>query len=84
MHRFTEPRSDVKLRRLFARELTVAAELGTLDPTLFTLLMDVSLVWPLDTQELEGCNSVIKYVVELSPNISWQLLSSRITLKKPY
>jgi hypothetical protein len=38
--------------------------------------------WGLDTQEIEGVNSVLKYAATLSPNISFKLLSSRITTKK--
>ena len=35
-----------------------------------------------DTQSIEGMNSIIKYICALAPSISWELLSSRITIKK--
>ena len=49
---------------------------------LHSLLYDVAWNWALHTQEVEGVNSVLKYTATLSPNISFKLLASRITVKK--
>eukprot|EP00959_Pyramimonas_sp_CCMP1952_P458163 9476165-Pyramimonas_sp.AAC.2 len=35
-----------------------------------------------DAQSIEGMNSIIKYIATLAPWISWELLSSRVTIKK--
>jgi hypothetical protein len=35
-----------------------------------------------DTQEIEGLNNTIKRVGQLAPNMSWELLAARVTIKK--
>eukprot|EP00959_Pyramimonas_sp_CCMP1952_P196633 4111496-Pyramimonas_sp.AAC.1 len=39
-------------------------------------------MWRLDTQEIEGVNSVLKYCTQLSSNLGWKLMSARTVLKK--
>jgi hypothetical protein len=39
-------------------------------------------MWKTNSQEVEGGNSIVKHITQLAPNISWELLSSRITIKK--
>lgn len=38
--------------------------------------------WVLHTQEIEGVNSILKYVSTLAPSIAFALLGSRVTIKK--
>lgn len=76
--------TTMKVRTLFRGELLLAVSDGTLDESLHALLVEVSRMWALDTQEIEGVNSIIKYATHLSPNLSWKLLSARMTIKKSY
>jgi hypothetical protein len=46
------------------------------------LVYDIVSAWALHTQEIEGVNNILKYAATLSPNITFKLLSSRITVKK--
>ena len=46
------------------------------------LLADISSLWRLDTQEIEGVNSLIKKMTGDSPNMNLELLSARVTIKK--
>eukprot|EP00959_Pyramimonas_sp_CCMP1952_P164666 3441902-Pyramimonas_sp.AAC.1 len=66
----------------FRDGMTEAAETGLLDDDVYSFLQNLSLMWFGDTQEIEGCNSIVKHVGRLAPNISLPLLSSRITIKK--
>ena len=49
---------------------------------LYDLVYAIVVAWGLTTQEIEGVNSTLKYTTTLAPNISFRLLSSRITVKK--
>lgn len=49
---------------------------------LYKFLYDVISRWRLDNQETEGVNSILKYITGVCPNITFKLLSSRITIKK--
>ena len=55
---------------------------GELDPDLYKLFVRVSRLMAVDTQEIEGLNSVIKHVIGRSPSIGLELLSSRVASKK--
>ena len=55
------------------------ADLGQV---LFDVVFEIVAAWSLDTQEVEGVNSGLKYVSNFSPNISFPLMSSRVTAKK--
>lgn len=70
--------------QLFEGLLENAAVCGMLDPELYCFLTELSREVPLDTQEIEGMNSMIKHMSRLAPNIQLPLLSSRIQIKKTY
>ena len=74
--------SCLKLGRLFRRDMLDVIQTGTIDEALYKLFLGILENWGLDNQEVEGVNSVLKYASGLSPNISFKLLSSRITIKK--
>ena len=38
--------------------------------------------WPADTQEIEGCNNILKHITETAPNRILPLTSSRILIKQ--
>eukprot|EP00959_Pyramimonas_sp_CCMP1952_P155423 3251874-Pyramimonas_sp.AAC.1 len=80
-HNVTDP-ATLTLAALFRRELGAAEAIGTLDYAVWTLLHDVAEAWHLDTQEIEGSNNLVKLMSRLSPYISWELMSSRVTTKK--
>lgn len=68
-------------RRMFFQELNDTAESGLLHELVSSSLCRVASQWLLDTQDIEGLNHVFKLMCSLSPNSTWQLLSSRITAK---
>ena len=71
-----------KLGLCFRREIELAAQDGTLCRQLFTLLFALLSSVRLDTQEVEGINSILKRAVDLAPAISADLLAARMVCKK--
>ena len=72
-----------KFRELFKADLGVCSASGVIDPLLAQLVAEsFSSLLVLDTQEIEGCNSIIKKVVQLAPSIKLPLLSDRLMIKK--
>jgi hypothetical protein len=71
-----------KLATLFGSEMRSAAQTGQLCPRLHDMLSLAFGILMVDTQEIEGVNSIIKYVTTISPNISTSLLQSRILINK--
>ena len=62
--------------------LKAAQNAGTFDKQVYELLFDLSGITLLDTQEIEGMNSQIKFMVKVAQNISLELLSQRLMCKK--
>lgn len=71
-----------RLRLIFVSALRIAANTGCLDYRLWLLLETIAQQWKMDTQEIEGVNNIIKYLMALCPALAWELLASRITIKK--
>lgn len=71
-----------KIRTIFLAELRAASVNGFLDLALWDLLHTIAELWHVDTQDIEGCNNILKYIMHLCPGIAWALLSARITSKK--
>jgi hypothetical protein len=71
-----------KIKALFTQELTVAAEDGRLGKRLWAVLRAMSEIQPVDVQEMEGVNSMVKLICTRSRCITQQLLDSRIKVKK--
>ena len=71
-----------KIRTVFFKDLKHIAETGTTTEPFHSLISDIARHWEPDTQEIEGVNSILSHMVELSPNISTHLLSSRLTINK--
>eukprot|EP00969_Alexandrium_andersonii_P251855 11131635-Alexandrium_andersonii.AAC.1 len=75
-------RTVQKFRRIFGPELQAALESGTISEALHSFLTEVAYRWPMDTQEIEGCNNTLKYIYRHAPYVSWRALSSKVTLRK--
>eukprot|EP00973_Karenia_brevis_P026181 3612301-Karenia_brevis.AAC.1 len=71
-----------KLRILFHQDLWNAAETGTLNPDLWTVIEQLANVWTLHTKRIEGTNSRLKHDTKLAPFVNWPLLSSRLVSHK--
>ena len=71
-----------KLRELFRREISAAANTGTLDARVHDFIHGIAAAWDLDTTEIEGINSIIKVLTKRSAVVTWKLLSARIGIKK--
>ena len=71
-----------KIKRIFANDLSLAAETGRAGPALYATIVVLRAQARCDVQENEGVNSLIKILAERSPNISIALLSARVLLKK--
>ena len=76
--------SDIaeKVKKVFQEELDYVAAYGLCPPNLFNFLLILRSRIPLDTQEIEGANSVIQEMSRRSPNLHLALASDRITIKK--
>ena len=74
--------TTIKFSFLFGKQLEEASRTGMLHPRVHALVTAIAAAWRTDTQEVEGVNDVLKHVYRLGPNISWPLLSSRLTIKK--
>ena len=46
------------------------------------MILDLAMLWEPDTEEIEGVHNILNHIVHLSPGVSWELLSSRLTCKK--
>ena len=71
-----------KFRLFFAEELRACRETGSLCPQVHQLVSDFFNMLPMETQEVEGANSVIKRIHELAPNVKLPLMSDRLLIKK--
>jgi len=76
-HSFTKKFVD-----FFKSELKHCSKTGMLDHFVHQLLTDFFEMMVLDTQEIEGANSIVKKMVHLAPNIHLPLLSDRLLMKK--
>jgi len=78
------PDDDVawKLAATFTAEFEACAKDGTLRPELFNLIFSIFAMIKLDTQEVEGINSLAKRCIDMAPAISPALLSARMVCKK--
>eukprot|EP00959_Pyramimonas_sp_CCMP1952_P390961 8193008-Pyramimonas_sp.AAC.1 len=63
--------ASLKFGRLFGKELMETANTGELPLSIYEFLCDVFMMWRLDTQEIEGVNSVLKYCAKISSNLGW-------------
>lgn len=71
-----------KFRDLLKDDLGRCSSTGCLEPMLHQLLFESFSLLVMDTQEVEGCNSIIKKVVQIAPSIKLPLLSDRLMIKK--
>ena len=71
-----------KLVTWFGPLLEEARDTGCLNPELYEMLNDFFSTIRCDTQDIEGVNSIIKYVCHLARNIGFKLLRARILAKK--
>ena len=66
----------------FHTELHVCAETGVVPFNLHAFMDDLNGVWVVDSQYVEGCNGVLKKIVDQAPHINLPLLSARTTTKR--
>jgi len=71
-----------KLVAFFRPELEHCASTGMLDQLMHQCVSDFFEVSCLDTQAVEGANSMVKKMVQIAPNIKLPLLSDRLLVKK--
>ena len=74
--------TTLSLRILFAPEFQTVAVTGRLPRPLYLVIHLIDVLLDHSVQEIEGCNNVIKLAGTRSPNISLELLSARMGLKK--
>ena len=81
--------STLKIRTMCERELIHMRDHGVFPDVpcvsgsfLFAFLKGLAKMLPADTQAIEGINSVIKLVGRRCPNISLELLSSRLVIRR--
>lgn len=71
-----------KIRTILKDELNVAKTSGKCPQKLYAVVFAIGQKMFSDVQEMEGLNSLVKLIGNRAPNISLELLSSRISLKK--
>ena len=71
-----------KLARAVLPELRLVFASGDIPKKLEAFIKSILSSVYLDTQEIEGMNSIIKSICKAAPNIHLPLLSSRLTIKK--
>ncbi len=71
-----------KIKHFFANDLRSVAEDGTCPNNLFKALLLYRAGLPIDMQEVEGCNSIIKVMSQRAPYMKLPLASVRLSLKK--
>ena len=71
-----------KFVSLFREDLELSKKSGCIEPMLFQLLSEAFRMLPLETQEVEGINSIVKRIVKIAPSIKLPLLSDRVLIKK--
>lgn len=79
-----------KIRDLCKDELRHCFESGIFEkeskspsgPLLFCLIKSIALLMPSDTQVIEGMNSIVKLIGRRCPNITLELLSGRLVVKR--
>lgn len=71
-----------KLVDLFEIEFRAAVDYGTVCVDLHDLVDLISRIMMPDTQEIDGCDSMIKYTIKLAPRIDPDLLAARVSNKK--
>ena len=73
----------LKFRYIFRYEFQGIVQMdGKCPENLFKAMTDVADMWCTNTQEIEGANNIVKSVGKVAPNISWELMSSRVVSKK--
>ena len=63
-------------------ELVEAAESGLCDANLHSSLTDIGWTFKITKRDIEGMNSILKWMDKILPNLSRTLRSSRVTVKK--
>lgn len=79
-----------KIRALCKHELQHCYDTGIFEkeskspsgPLLFCLIKSLALLMPSDTQVIEGMNSIVKLIGRRCPNITLELLSARLVVKR--
>jgi hypothetical protein len=72
-----------KFAFLFEHQLKeVIASNGHIDRELHRVLKHYADMMPIDTQEIEGINNMIKTTLERAPGVNLMLLNSRVLAKK--
>ena len=73
-----------KIRQIFRADLEFSAQnRGRATSTFWVFVQDLARMWPTNTQDVEGVNSVLKKQTRDSPNIGLPLLSARTLIKRP-
>ena len=66
----------------FRSDIEHAAATGLFSQIAADFLEEVAMMGSVDTQEIEGLNNSIKRIGLLAPHMSWELLASRVIIKK--
>ena len=76
------PTLPYKIRTVFAHELKYLAETGKFPPKLYAFMLVVRSLLTLDTQEIEGMNSIVQQMCRSAPHMQVMRASDRLALKK--
>ena len=73
----------VKVRSHFARHLNVVRDTGgCVPPKLFLFILMIRSRLTHDTQDLEGCNSLLQIMGKIAPNLRHAMANDRLKIKK--
>ena len=69
---------------IFAADLREMAASGYIELQLWDLVRAVVNLWMVDTQEIEGANNIIRWIMMLAPKLGWELLCARLKGRKTF
>jgi hypothetical protein len=74
---------SLKFLAIFYDEFaTIVSSGGRCPLNLFNAMSDIASQMSSNTQAIEGANNIVKSVGRVAPHISWDLMASRVTVKK--
>jgi hypothetical protein len=75
------PSTVYKIVCIFYAEFVEMRSTGVCCIALWRLVYDIARMWKLDTQDVEGLNSILKHICKICPHIGWELLAARLATR---
>lgn len=73
---------SLKVRNLWYHDIRRIAETGTVGIGFYNFMLKYRASMPAESQEIEGVNSKLRWLMQLARNIRWQTVDSRMSIQK--